>query len=170
MRETRVRSPGGEDPLEKEMATHCNILARKIQWAEESGRLQFMALHGFAKSRTSLSNFTHFQCVYVNSSFSIYPPLPHGNHKFILLFLIVLFVILIVSICTVLCQFFIIYFWYMGSSPSLLRIGFLQLSYEGCYLVVVFGLLIVVASLTEELRLQARRLQQLRHIGSAFVI
>ena len=147
------------------MATHSSILAWKIPWMEEPGRLQSMGLQ-----RAQLSDFTHFQCVYVNSSFSIYPPLPHGNHKFILLFLIVLFVILIVSICTVLCQFFIIYFWYMGSSPSLLRIGFLQLSYEGCYLVVVFGLLIVVASLTEELRLQARRLQQLRHIGSAFVI
>ena len=59
MQETQVQSLGSDDTLEKEMATHCNILARKIQWAEESGRLQFMALHGFAKSRTSLSNFTH---------------------------------------------------------------------------------------------------------------
>ena len=40
------------------MATHCNILARKIQWTEESGRLQFMALHGFAKSRTQLKRLS----------------------------------------------------------------------------------------------------------------
>ena len=39
MRETRVRSLGREDPLEKEMATHSSILAWKIPWTEESGRL-----------------------------------------------------------------------------------------------------------------------------------
>ena len=42
MRETWVQSPGGEDPLEKEMATHSSILAWKIPWAEEPGRLQSM--------------------------------------------------------------------------------------------------------------------------------
>ena len=36
MRETRVRSLGQEDPLEKEMATHSNILAWRIRWTEES--------------------------------------------------------------------------------------------------------------------------------------
>ena len=39
MRETRVRSLGWEDPLEKEMATHSSILAWKIPWMEP-GRLQ----------------------------------------------------------------------------------------------------------------------------------
>ena len=34
--ETRVQSPGWEDPLEKEMATHSSILAWKIPWTEES--------------------------------------------------------------------------------------------------------------------------------------
>ena len=38
-RETRVRSPGWEDPLEEEMATHSSILAWKIPWTEEPGRL-----------------------------------------------------------------------------------------------------------------------------------
>ena len=33
---------GQEDPLEKEMATHSRILAWKIPWTEESGRLQSM--------------------------------------------------------------------------------------------------------------------------------
>ena len=37
MRETRVRSLGQEDPLEKEMATHSSILAWKIPWTEEPG-------------------------------------------------------------------------------------------------------------------------------------
>ena len=42
MRETRVRFLGGEDLLEKEMATHSTILAWKIPWIEEPGGLQFM--------------------------------------------------------------------------------------------------------------------------------
>ena len=40
--ETQVRSLGWEDPLEKEMATHSRILAWKIPWMEERGRLQSM--------------------------------------------------------------------------------------------------------------------------------
>ena len=45
MQETRVRSLGWEDPLEKEMATHSNILAWKIPWTEGPGRLQSMESH-----------------------------------------------------------------------------------------------------------------------------
>ena len=37
MQETRVRSLGWEDPLEKEMATHSSILAWRIPWTEEPG-------------------------------------------------------------------------------------------------------------------------------------
>ena len=40
--ETWVRSPGWEEPLEEEMATHSNILAWKIPWTEEPGGLQSM--------------------------------------------------------------------------------------------------------------------------------
>ena len=40
MQETRVRSLGREDPLEKEMATHSSILAWRIPWTEEPGGLQ----------------------------------------------------------------------------------------------------------------------------------
>ena len=40
MQETRVRSLGWEDPLEKEMVTHSSILAWRIPWTEEPGRLQ----------------------------------------------------------------------------------------------------------------------------------
>ena len=42
MWDTRVQSLGREDPLEKEMATHCSTLAWKILWTEEPGRLQSM--------------------------------------------------------------------------------------------------------------------------------
>ena len=40
--ETQVQSLGLEDPLEKGMATHSSILAWKIPWTEEPGRLQSM--------------------------------------------------------------------------------------------------------------------------------
>ena len=42
IQETWVQSLGQEDPLEKEMATHSSILAWKIPWMEEPGRLQSM--------------------------------------------------------------------------------------------------------------------------------
>ena len=42
MRETWVQSLGREDLLEKEMATHSSILAWKILWTDEPGRLQSM--------------------------------------------------------------------------------------------------------------------------------
>ena len=38
-----VRSPGWEDPLEKDMATHSSILAWKVLWTEEPGGLQSIA-------------------------------------------------------------------------------------------------------------------------------
>ena len=42
MQETWVGFLGWENPLEKEMATHSSILAWRIQWTEEPGRLQSM--------------------------------------------------------------------------------------------------------------------------------
>ena len=36
---TRVRSLGQEDPLEEEMASHSSILAWRIPWTEETGRV-----------------------------------------------------------------------------------------------------------------------------------
>ena len=44
MQETWVRFLGWEDTLEKEMAMHSNILAWRIPWIEEPGRLQSMGL------------------------------------------------------------------------------------------------------------------------------
>ena len=40
MQEIRVQSLTGEDALEKGIATHSSILAWRIPWTEESGRLQ----------------------------------------------------------------------------------------------------------------------------------
>ena len=42
MQATQVQSLGGEDSLEKEIATHSSFLAQRIPWTEEPGRLQFM--------------------------------------------------------------------------------------------------------------------------------
>ena len=40
MQETQVRSPGGEDLLEEEMAIHSGVLAWRSPWTEEPGELQ----------------------------------------------------------------------------------------------------------------------------------
>ena len=42
MQQTQVQSLVWEDPLEKGMATHSSIVARRIPWTEEPGRLQSM--------------------------------------------------------------------------------------------------------------------------------
>ena len=52
MRETWVRSLGREDPLEEGMAIHSSILAWRIPWTEEPGRLQSMG----SQSQIQLSN------------------------------------------------------------------------------------------------------------------
>ena len=54
VKETWIQPLGWEDLLEKEMTTHSSILAWKIPWMEEPGRLQSMGL----QSGTRLSNFT----------------------------------------------------------------------------------------------------------------
>ena len=55
MQKSQVWSLGGEDPLEKEIATCCSILAWEIPWTEEMGRLQSMEW----QSQTLLSNWGH---------------------------------------------------------------------------------------------------------------
>ena len=57
MQETWVQSLGWEDPLEKEMAAHSSILAWKIPWTMEPGRL-----HGVSKSQKRLRFPFPFQC------------------------------------------------------------------------------------------------------------
>ena len=44
MQQTRVRSLGWEDPLQKEMAIHSRTIAWKVPWTEEPGRLQSTGL------------------------------------------------------------------------------------------------------------------------------
>ena len=65
-----VRSLGWEDPLEKKMATHTSILAWRIPWTEEPGRLQFI---GSQRSAHLNSNHT--------SSFSISKSLQNATQS-----------------------------------------------------------------------------------------
>ena len=44
VQETQVQFLGQEDPLEEEMATHSSILAWRILWTKEPGRVQSMGL------------------------------------------------------------------------------------------------------------------------------
>ena len=58
MQETWVRSLVREDPLEEETAPRSSTLAWRIPWMEEPGQA---TVHGVAKSRTRLSDFTYLQ-------------------------------------------------------------------------------------------------------------
>ena len=51
----RVRSLGQEEPLEEGMATHSSVLAWRIPWTEEPGRLQ---VHRVAKSQIGLKQLS----------------------------------------------------------------------------------------------------------------
>ena len=55
--EMQVQSLDQKDPLEKEMATHSSVLAWRIPWTEEPGRLQSMG----SDTTEALSKHTHLQ-------------------------------------------------------------------------------------------------------------
>ena len=59
VREIRVQSLGGEDPLEKEMATHSSILAWRVPWMEEPGRLQS------TESQSDTTESLHFTSLHI---------------------------------------------------------------------------------------------------------
>ena len=63
MQKTWVGPLGQEDSLEEEMANHSNILACRIPWTEEPGRLQSMG----SQSQTRLSEHTHTHALKVHS-------------------------------------------------------------------------------------------------------
>ena len=56
-KETRVQTLGQEDPLEEVMATFSSILAWRILWTEEPGRLQSMALQSVGH------NWNYLECM-----------------------------------------------------------------------------------------------------------
>ena len=56
MQETQVQSPGQEDPLEEDMATHSSTLAWRIPWTEEPGGLQSMGSQRVGHDWSSLAH------------------------------------------------------------------------------------------------------------------
>ena len=68
MQETWVQFLGWEDPLEKEMATHCGIVAWRIPWTEEPGRLQSMG----SRCLSPLLIFSKLHWVGQKNSFRFY--------------------------------------------------------------------------------------------------
>ena len=49
VQQMQVQPLGQEDPLEKELAAHSSILARKIPWTEETGRLQSVVVQSLSR-------------------------------------------------------------------------------------------------------------------------
>ena len=58
MQESVFKSLGWKNPPEKEMATHFNILAWRIPWTEEPGRLQSLGLQRVRHTHTSLDTYS----------------------------------------------------------------------------------------------------------------
>ena len=81
MLETWVRPLRGEDPLEKEMATHSSILAWKMPWTEKLGRLQSMG----SQSQTQLSGFTFtfISRKEKGGKKSVTPPLAKASNQYV---------------------------------------------------------------------------------------
>ena len=67
MQEMGVQSLGREDPLEKGTATHSSILAWRIPWAEDSGRLQSMGSHRVGHDGAANTNIRKLQIISLNS-------------------------------------------------------------------------------------------------------
>ena len=88
--ETWVQSLGREDPLEKEMATHSSILAWRIPWTEEPGRLQSMGSrrvgHDWATSlsalHTCIHSFPNSLPIPMGSFFNVIKHMQHKTYHF----------------------------------------------------------------------------------------
>ena len=63
----QIWSLGGEDPLDKEVATHSSILAWKIPWMEEPDGLQSMKLQKVGCNRAHMCAETHTYNAWINS-------------------------------------------------------------------------------------------------------
>ena len=68
MQETGVQSLGWDDLLEKEMATHSSILAWRIPWTEEHGRLQSMGSQRVGHDRETSLSFSGISSVQFSRS------------------------------------------------------------------------------------------------------
>ena len=82
MRETRVLSLGGEDPLEEAMATHSSLLAWRGPWTEESGRLQSMGSKRVRHDRATMHSTAHSDSMRTQNPPLINPGM-ESSHKLI---------------------------------------------------------------------------------------
>ena len=88
--ETQVLSLDREDPLEKKMATHYSILARKISWTEEPCGLQSMESQRVGHNWATEHSVQKSQLISMISAeaFSPYPPHSHYKRRKVMYFLI----------------------------------------------------------------------------------
>ena len=85
MQETRVQFLGQEDPLEKEMAIHSNILACGIPWTEKPGGLQFMGHKEWDTTERLTHTHTHTLAAWWESRGEQACPVP-CFHRILLLY------------------------------------------------------------------------------------
>ena len=71
IQETWVQSMGQEDPLEKRMATHSSILAWRIPWTEEPGKLPSMELQRAGHDLGTNTNYRLYQIISTSIKFAI---------------------------------------------------------------------------------------------------
>ena len=71
IQETWVQSMGQEDPLEKRMATHSSILAWRIPWTEEPGKLPSMVLQRAGHDLGTNTNYRLYQIISTSIKFAI---------------------------------------------------------------------------------------------------
>ena len=81
MWETQVQSLGWKDPLEKEMATQSSILAWKIPWTEEPGRLQSMGSQRVRHNWATELNWTELILAWRNPMDRVWQAIVHGVAK-----------------------------------------------------------------------------------------
>ena len=80
MQGTWVRSLGWEDPLEKEMVTHSSILAWRIPWTEEPGRLQSTGSQRVGHDWATSLHFTSLTLINVYAEFIFFSSLINSFH------------------------------------------------------------------------------------------
>ena len=95
MRETQVRSLGWEDPLEKEMVTHSSILAWRIPWTEEPGRLQSIGSKRVGHDWVT----SHSLCVVLNEDWNF-----KSAHRSVLGYYLIKLEVLVTQLCMTLCN------------------------------------------------------------------
>ena len=65
MQETRVRSLGWEDPLEKAMATYANIPSQRNSWTEEPGRIESIGSQIVGHDRVANTHMYSYLTLYL---------------------------------------------------------------------------------------------------------